>query len=76
MNLWYYVHWTNKRKYFYVCENALWLTKAILAKMQKLKKSMIEHSSYIYYFFFFISLCSHDNSILPKDLWLKNKIMT
>ena len=56
----------DKRKYFYVCENALSLNKAILAKMRKLNKSMIEHSSYIYYFLF--SHCSHDNNILPKDL--------
>ena len=44
----------------------------ILAKIQKLEKTMMKYSSYINQLRF--SLRCHHNKILPKDLQLKSRI--
>ena len=46
--------------------------ETILAKVQKLEKTMIKYSSYTNYLRF--SLHCHHNKILPKDLQLKSKM--
>ena len=48
--------------------------EAILAKMQKLEKTMIKYSSYTNHLRF--SLCSHHNKILPNDVQPKSRIKT
>ena len=48
--------------------------ETILAKIQKLEKTMIKYSSYAYHLRF--SLRCHHNKILPKDLQLKSRIKT
>ena len=48
--------------------------ETILAKIQKLEKTMIKYSSYTDHLQF--SLCCHHNKILPKDLQLTSRIKT
>ena len=48
--------------------------ETILAKIQKLEKTMIKYSSYTNHLRF--SLCCHHNKVLPKDLQLKSRIRT
>ena len=48
--------------------------ETILAKIQKLEKTMIKYSSYTNHLRF--SLRCHHNKILPKDLQLKSRIKT
>ena len=48
--------------------------ETILAKTQKLEKTMIKYSSYTNHLRFFP--CCHHNKIPPKDLQLKSRIKT
>ena len=48
--------------------------EAILVKVRKLEKTMIQYSSYMNHFRF--SLRCHHKKILPKDLRLKSRIKT
>ena len=48
--------------------------ETILAKIQKLEKTMIKYSTYTNHLRF--SLHCHRNNILPKDLELKSRIET
>ena len=48
--------------------------ETVLAKIQKLEKTMIKYSSYTNHLQF--CLCCHNKEILPKDVQLKSRIMT
>ena len=48
--------------------------ETILAKIEKLEKTIIKYWSYTNHLQF--SLCCHHNKVLPKDLQLKSRIKT